>query len=152
MGAVSLTSLLWHYSIHAGTQVLPTFTLWHTLISSSILRPVTPAIATPTAYFRKYRIFEHLSQTRCSGWEGVGTRFGSPNSNCIRPVGAKSQEVAKPSHFTLYSCINVRGHKKDVFVFSLLPFTLLLFLGICFFIIPDPTCRFLHVLYFHSLH
>lgn len=84
-------------------------------------------------------------------WLGVGTRFGSPNSNCIRPVGAKSQEVAKPSHFTLYSCINVRGHKKDVFVFSLLPFTLLLFLGICFFIIPDPTCRFLHVPYFHSL-
>lgn len=55
------------------TQVLPTFTLWRALINSSILHPVTPAITTPTAYFRKHRIVEYLSQTRCSGqkWDQI---------------------------------------------------------------------------------
>lgn len=81
------------------------------LISSSALLPVTPAITTPTTYFRKHRIFEYLSQTRCLG-SGVETRLGS-QLNFIRPVGRSSKNLQNRLTFVL-SGRDVRGHRKGV--------------------------------------
>lgn len=81
------------------------------LISSSAFLPVTPAITTPTTYFRKHRIFEYLSQTRCLG-SGVETRLGS-QLNFIRPVGRSSKNLQNRLTFVL-SGRDVRGHRKGV--------------------------------------
>lgn len=85
------------------------------LISSSALLPVTPAITTPTTYFRKHRIFEYLSQTRCLG-SGVETRFGS-QLNFIRPVGLASKNLQNRVNIcTLYR--DVRGQQKGCLFLS----------------------------------
>lgn len=77
----------------------------HAPISSSILLPVTPAITTPTTYFRKHRIFEHLSQTRCfgSGWEPY------------LALGQSSKKFQKLLIFS-FSFRNVRGYRKCVYL------------------------------------
>lgn len=87
MGTISLAFLATQ-TLHERTQV---FNTMYALISSSILLSVTPAITTPTTYFRKHRIFQSLSQTRCFG-SGVGTTFGSQLS-FILCLGQSSKKL-----------------------------------------------------------